>query len=61
MKRWNVAAVALALLLVFALGKWYRPLLGDVRLGAAVDLVLFVLLFAGCRHGLRKLTDGLDD
>ena len=61
MKRWNLVALILALVFVFALGTWYRPLVGNVRLAAAVDLALFAASFIGCRYALRRLTEGLDD
>lgn len=60
MKRWNFASFLLAAVVVYGLGKWYRPLLG-VRVGALVDIVAFIGLFAGCRYALRKTTEGLDD
>ena len=60
MKRWNLTAIVLALLLVFALGKLYRPYLG-VRVGAVADLALFAVAFLGCRFALRKVAEGLEE
>ena len=60
MKRWNLVSAVLALFLVFALGKLYRPLL-DTRLGAAADLLLFFTLFFGCRLALRRITENLEN